>query len=150
VVHLVAIDKAHMKIKTVHCQLDTQGSNDIRDVTESVRKAVRELQVQEGTATVFVPGSTAGITTIEFEPGVVHDLAACFSRLAPEDAGYAHEEAWHDGNGHSHVRAGLLGPSLTVPIENGQLLLGTWQQIVVIDFDNRPRRRSYTVTVIGE
>jgi secondary thiamine-phosphate synthase enzyme len=100
--------------------------------------------------TIFTPGSTAGITTIEFEPGVVSDLQSLFDRIVPRDIPYAHEQAWHDGNGHSHVRAGLLGPSLVVPFEDGAPVLGTWQQVVLVDFDARPRERSWTATVMGE
>ena len=99
--------------------------------------------------TLFNVGSTAGITTTEYEPGLVnYDIAACFEKIAPENARYEHEETWHDDNGHSHVRASLLGPSLTVPVVDGQLALGTWQQIVLIDFDTRPRRRSIVCQVI--
>jgi secondary thiamine-phosphate synthase enzyme len=139
-----------MMIKTIHRQTATRGDNDVRDLTDAVQQAIEELRVREGTVTVFVPGATAGVTTIEFEPGVVADLTACFDRLAPQDLDYAHERAWHDGNGHAHIRAGLLGPSLTVPFADGHLLLGTWQQIVLVDFDNRPRQRSYTITVVGQ
>ena len=99
---------------------------------------------------MFVTGSTAGVTTIEFEPGLLEDLPAAFERLAPQGLRYRHDETWHDGNGHSHVRASLLGPSLLVPFEDGRLLLGTWQQIVLVDFDNRPRRREIVVQLQGE
>ncbi len=138
-----------MKVVTYEEQVATRGDGDTKDITPAVARRVEESGVREGTATVFVSGSTAGVTTIEFEPGVVRDLRACFDRLAPRDIPYAHEQAWHDGNGHSHVRAGLLGPSLVVPIRNGRLALGTWQQIVLVDFDNRPRRRGWTLTVMG-
>jgi len=99
---------------------------------------------------MFVPGSTAALTTVEFEPGLVQDLPAFFERIIPRRAHYHHEDTWHDGNGHSHVRASLLGPSLTVPFKDGALLLGTWQQIVLIDFDNRRRRRKLVVQLSGE
>ena len=98
---------------------------------------------------MFVPGSTAGLTTVEFEPGLVRDLPVAFERIAPRDATYHHEETWHDGNGHSHVRASTIGPSLTVPVAAGGLVLGTWQQIILVDFDNRARERRVVVTVLG-
>jgi secondary thiamine-phosphate synthase enzyme len=131
-------------------KLRTRGNNDICDVTDAVKQCVADAGVRAGTATVFVPGSTAGLTTIEYEPGVVSDLARCFERLVPVAHDYAHERAWHDGNGHSHVRAALLGPSLVLPIADGKPLLGTWQQVVLVDFDNRPRDRTYSVTIMGE
>ncbi len=138
-----------MKVITYEERVSTRGDGDTRDLTGEIGCRVRESGVTEGTATVFVPGSTAGITTIEHEPGVVRDLKDCLERLAPRDIPYAHEEAWHDGNGHSHVRAALLGPSVVVPIREGRLALGTWQQVVLVDFDNRPRTRTWTVTVMG-
>ena len=113
-------------------------------------RCIDESGISHGTASLFVPGSTAGLTTIEYEPGVVRDLADCFDRLAPREMTYAHERAWGDGNGHSHVRAALLGPSLVLPIQASRAVLGTWQQVVLVDFDNRPRRRTWTVTVMGE
>ncbi len=137
--------RAHHFNRTV----TSRGDGQIHDLTAEVLACVAEAGVRDGLCTVFVPGSTAGLTTIEHEPGVVHDLVACFDRLAPESLDYAHERAWHDGNGHSHVRAALLGPSLTVPVQAGAPLLGTWQQIVLVDFDNKPRSRRYAVTVIG-
>jgi secondary thiamine-phosphate synthase enzyme len=130
--------------------VSTRGDDDILDLTEEVQALVRKHRLREGHALVFVSGSTAGLTTVEFEPGLVKDLPAAFERLAPRAARYHHEEAWHDGNGHSHVRASLLGPSLIVPVRDGELLLGTWQQIVLIDFDNRPRRREVVVQLSGE
>ena len=138
-----------MNVRTFQRQVDTRGEGDVQDLTGEVASCVAESGVREGTATIFVPGSTGGVTTIEYEPGVVQDLRDCFDRLAPREIPYAHEEAWHDGNGHSHVRAGVLGPSLVLPVQGGQLLLGTWQQVVLVDFDNRPRRRDWVVTVMG-
>ena len=121
------------------------------NLTDEVLQCVGGGKIRSGTATVFVIGSTAGITTTEFEPGLVnHDLAALFERLAPAHGVYQHEETWHDDNGHSHVQASLLGPSLTVPLIEGRLTLGTWQQIILIDFDTRPRDRQIVVQVIGE
>jgi secondary thiamine-phosphate synthase enzyme len=114
-----------------------------------VGELVRKYQFREGQALVFVSGSTAALTTIEYEPGLLKDLPAAFERIAPKGLRYFHEDTWHDGNGHSHVRASLLGPSLTVPFRDAELLLGTWQQIVLVDFDNRPRRRELVVQLTG-
>ena len=119
------------------------------DATARVQEVVRRHGFLEGQALVFVSGSTAGLTTVEFEPGLQKDLPAAFERLAPRGIRYEHEETWHDDNGHSHVRASLLGPSLTVPFRDGRLLLGTWQQIVLIDFDTRSRRREVVVQLTG-
>jgi secondary thiamine-phosphate synthase enzyme len=139
-----------MTVRTFTREISTRGDAQVLDVTPAILECVATAGIREGTATVFVPGSTAGLTTIEHEPGVVADLRDCFDRLAPVDLDYAHERAWHDGNGHSHVRAALLGPSLTVPIADGAAVLGTWQQVVLVDFDNRPRHRTWSVTVMGE
>jgi secondary thiamine-phosphate synthase enzyme len=122
---------------------------DIRDITGELDRIIRQGGVREGTLAASVVGSTGSLTTIEYEPGVVDDLKAAIERLAPRDGVYAHEEAWHDGNGHSHVQAALLGPSLHLPVREGRLELGTWQQVVVINHDNRPRRRPIEVTVTG-
>jgi secondary thiamine-phosphate synthase enzyme len=131
-------------------QVRTKGNDDIVDLTERVQGLVAKHGYQEGHALVFVAGSTAGLTTIEYEPGLVEDLPAAFERIAPRGIAYRHEERWHDGNGHSHVRASLLGPSLIVPFREGRLLLGTWQQIVLVDFDTRARERSVVVQISGE
>ena len=128
----------------------TQGFNDTHDLTSKVLDIVSTSKVSEGLVTVFIPGSTAGITTIEFEDGVVGDLKKAIERLAPQDMHYDHDRRWGDGNGFAHVRAALLGPSLTVPVAGGRMQLGTWQQIVLIDFDNRPRQREVLVQVVGE
>jgi secondary thiamine-phosphate synthase enzyme len=138
-----------MNLVTDTFRLQTQGDDHILDVTERVQEILSKHGFDEGQALVFVSGSTAGITTIEYEPGLLEDIPAAFEKIAPKGAAYRHEEAWHDGNGHSHVRASLLGPSLTVPFRKGKLLLGTWQQIVVIDFDNRPRQRDVVVQLTG-
>jgi secondary thiamine-phosphate synthase enzyme len=129
---------------------ETRGDDDIQDLTGDVQALVDRCSLREGQVLVFVPGATAGVTTIEFEPGLLKDLPAAFERLAPRGLRYHHEDTWHDGNGHSHVRASLLGPSLTVPVVGGRLALGTWQQIVLVDFDNRPRRREIVVQLWGE
>jgi len=131
--------------------VETQGNSHVLNLTDQVSRRLREGKIQNGTATVFVVGSTAGVTTTEFEPGLVnHDLKACFETLAPEHGRYLHEETWHDDNGHAHVRASLLGPSLTVPFSDKTMTLGTWQQIVLIDFDTRRRSRRILVQVVGE
>lgn len=139
-----------MKIVTDTIPLSTRGDTDIIDITPQIAALVQQHALTQGQALVFVSGSTAGITTIEYEPGLLKDIPAAFDRIAPQGARYFHEETWHDGNGHSHVRAALLGCSLTVPFNEGRLLLGTWQQIVLIDFDNRPRRREVVVQLTGE
>lgn len=139
-----------MEIVTDSVRVSTRGDSEILDVTGPVQDKLTAHGFQEGHALVFVSGSTAGLTTVEYEPGLLHDLPAAFERIAPRDIRYAHEETWHDGNGHSHVRASLLGPSLTVPFRDGRLLLGTWQQIVLIDFDNRPRQRDILVQLFGK
>ncbi len=122
---------------------------DIRDVTPELNRLVAAAGIREGLLAVSMVGSTGSITTIEYEPGVVADLKRAINRLAPPGDDYAHEQAWHDGNGHSHVQAALLGPSLQIALREGRLLLGTWQQVVVINHDNRPRRRPLAVTLIG-
>jgi len=130
--------------------LRTKGETQVLDLTENVRALVRKSGVKEGTVHLFVPGSTAGLTTIEMEPGCVADLKAAFERVAPREGHYDHNARWGDGNGFSHVRASLLGPSLTVPVGGGAPLLGTWQQVVLVDFDNRGRERKIVATVVGE
>ena len=122
---------------------------DIVDITDELSALAIDSGVKVGTLSATVVGSTGSITTIEFEPGVVEDLKAAIERLAPRGMFYAHEAAWHDGNGHSHVQAAMMGPSISVPIRNGCLRLGTWQQVVVINHDNKPRRRPVVVTIIG-
>ena len=134
--------------KTIH--VNTKGFSDIINLTGFVESSLNDTNIREGIVTVFVPGSTAGITTIEFESGAVQDLKACVNRLIPEDIHYQHNVRWGDGNGFSHVRSALLGPSLTVPVADGELMTGTWQQIVLIDFDNRPRYRDIILTFIGD
>jgi secondary thiamine-phosphate synthase enzyme len=129
--------------------LRMQGRNDVADVTGRVEAAVRASGIAEGVVTVFVPGSTAGITTIEFEPGAVADLKRAIDRMAPEELHYEHDRRWGDGNGFSHVRAALIGPSVCIPVSGGRMELGTWQQIVLIDFDNRPRSRDVIVQTVG-
>jgi len=138
-----------MIVKSFTLNLETKGFCHVVDVTEEVQERVGESAVRSGTATVFVVGSTAGVTVVEYEPGLVKDLEDLFNKLAPPTRDYHHEETWHDGNGFSHVRASLLKPSLVVPVIAGKLRLGTWQQIVVLDFDNKSRRREVVVQVMG-
>ena len=137
-------------VVTSEISLNTQGDGDILDITAKVQKHVADSCIQKGIATVFVTHSTVGITTIEFEPGLVADLRKAWDRLVPKNIPYDHDAHWGDGNGYAHVRASLLGASLTVPFTESKLTLGTWQQIVVIDFDNRPRQRTVIVQVMGE
>jgi secondary thiamine-phosphate synthase enzyme len=136
----------------VHCdsfEVALQAGPDIAEITGAIGRIVAEAGVREGSAHVCALGSTASITTIEYEPGAVEDLKRAIERLAPPNQSYAHEMTWHDGNGHSHVQAALLGPSIVVPIRNGALRLGTWQQVVLINHDIHRRRRTVEVTVIG-
>ena len=140
-----------MMVETHEIQMRTRGNSQVLNLTEEVARSLAEGGIRSGTVTMFAIGSTAGITTTEFEPGLVnHDLKAFFEKIAPENGAYRHEETWHDDNGHSHVRASMLGPSLTVPLVDGRLTLGTWQQIVLLDFDTRPRDRRVVVQVMGE
>lgn len=128
-------------------KVKTKGFNDILNITDEVIHVLEESKLKDGTINVFVVGSTAGITTIEFEDGAVSDLKDAFERIAPMDENYSHNEKWGDGNGFSHIRAAILGPSLTIPFEDKVIELGTWQQIVLVDFDNRSRERNIIVTV---
>ena len=128
-------------------RFSTQGFNEIRDITPEVQKAVGKAGVREGVAHLFVSGSTAALTTIEYEPGALADLKRALDQIAPMNADYAHNAAWGDGNGYAHLRAALLKPCLCVPIQDGKLALGTWQQIVLMDFDNRPRQRTVLLTI---
>ena len=138
-------------VKTQHLKIETNGNCHVIDLSSQVENAVAEAGVKDGIVTIFNVGSTAGITTTEFEPGLAnHDLEGAFERLAPRNARYEHEQTWHDDNGHSHVRASVLGPSLSVPIVDGRLTLGTWQQIVLVDFDTRPRTRTIVCQIVGE
>ncbi len=138
-------------VKTEKIQVRTKGNCDIVNITEQVSEAIGQSDITDGTVTLLNVGSTAGITTTEYEPGLVnYDIAAAFEKIAPERARYEHEETWHDDNGHSHVQAALLGPSLSVPVVDGRLTLGTWQQIILVDFDTRPRTRTVICQIIGE
>ena len=135
---------------TKQIAIHTKGNGDIIDITGAVAEAVATSEITSGMVTIFIAGSTAGVTTVEYEPGLVADLRELWERIAPSDIEYQHDRRWHDGNGHSHVRASLLGASLTVPFEKKSLILGTWQQIVVVDFDNRSRSRQVILQLIGD
>jgi secondary thiamine-phosphate synthase enzyme len=139
-----------MPVVTKTLSFQTKGNDDMVDITSKVQDVLSSSGLTNGILTVFVPGSTASVTTIEYEPGLLKDFPRAIENLAPKDAHYDHNARWGDGNGHSHVRASTIGPSLVVPFENGRLMLGTWQQIVFIDFDNRPRARNVIVQAIGE
>jgi secondary thiamine-phosphate synthase enzyme len=139
-----------MSCHTFTLELPGTTGTDIHDVTAQVAQAVDSSGVGSGLVTVHVAGSTGAVTTIEYESGCLADLRALLDRLAPQGANYEHELRWHDGNGHSHLRASLMGPSLTVPVLEGRLVLGTWQQIIVLDFDNKSRQRRVLVQVLGE
>lgn len=135
---------------THRLSLHTRGNCDIQDITSQVAAAVRESGLQAGTATVFCPGSTGGLTTIEYESGALSDLRQVLDAIAPAGRDYRHHLRWGDDNGHSHIRAALIGPSLTVPFVEGRLTLGTWQQIVFLDFDTCPRSRELVIQIVGE
>jgi secondary thiamine-phosphate synthase enzyme len=137
-------------VTTKKIQLNTKGDCDVIDITSQVSQAIRESELDSGVATIFVSGSTAGVTTVEYEPGLVHDLQVLFERIAPKGIDYRHNLRWGDGNGHAHIRASLLGASLAVPFTHKSPMLGTWQQIVFIDFDNRPRSRELVLQLVGE
>jgi secondary thiamine-phosphate synthase enzyme len=139
-----------MLVRTIRRSVATRGDAEILDVTAEVAEAVRLSGIASGIAAVFVTGSTAALTTLEFEPGLVHDLKAAFERLYPREMEYRHHERWGDDNGHSHVRASMLGPSLVIPVTEGKLTLGAWQQVVLVDFDTRPRTREFVVQTMGE
>ncbi|MGD2207182.1 MAG: secondary thiamine-phosphate synthase enzyme YjbQ [Anaerolineae bacterium] len=137
-------------VTTRRIKFHTQGNGHILNITDEVAREIRSTGLRDGIVTVFTPSSTSALTTIEFESGAVHDLQQLFDRIAPPDIDYRHNLRWGDGNGHSHVRHALLGSSLTIPFVDGQMTLGTWQQIVFVDFDNRDRSRSLVIQIMGE
>ncbi|MBU1935765.1 secondary thiamine-phosphate synthase enzyme YjbQ [bacterium] len=139
-----------MPVEIHHISLSTKGDGDIRDLTEQVASQLSETKLKDGIVTVFVPGSTASITTIEFEPGLRKDIPEILNRLIPSGIRYHHDDTWGDGNGYAHVRAAFVGPGITVPFTDGRLSLGTWQQIVLLEFDNRSRRREIIMQFVGE
>ena len=138
-----------MKIKTTTISVTTKGHNDIIDITDQVSDVLRSSGLSEGSALVFAPGATAGITTIEHEPGLLKDYPAFFEKIIPANAKYNHDDTWHDANGYAHIRASLQGASFTVPFLNAKLMLGTWQQIILVDFDNRSRKRNVVIQLTG-
>ena len=138
-----------MAVRTFRESIQTRGNGHILDITSAVSQAVESSGLSEGLATVFVTGSTASVTTIEYEPGLVHDLTEAVERLYPRAMEYRHHERWGDDNGHSHVRASMLGPSVSVPFTSSKLTLGTWQQIILVDFDTSPRSRDYIIQILG-
>lgn len=137
-------------VETKIIEFETKGDGDIIDLTSNLKSAIHDAKIVSGVATVFVPGSTAGLTTIEYEPGLLKDVPQLMERLVPSDRSYQHDETWHDGNGFSHLRSALIGPNVTVPFVNRELLLGTWQQVVLLDFDNRPRSRRVIFQIMGD
>jgi secondary thiamine-phosphate synthase enzyme len=139
-----------MPVKSLNISFNTRGDAEVTDITQKVSDCLDASGLKDGIVTIFCPSSTSALTTIEYEPGVVNDLRRLFNEIIPQDRPYAHDAAWGDGNGHSHVRAALLKASLTVPFVKGRLTLGTWQQIIYIDFDNRPRRRELVLQFMGE
>ena len=139
-----------MTVVTEQLSIRTRGEGDILDVTSDVAEAVAKSKLQNGVVTIFVPGSTGALTTIEYEPGLLNDLPASLERIIPKNMVYEHERRWHDGNGHSHIRASIIGPSITIPFVNGELTLGTWQQIVFLELDVHSRNRNLVLQVIGE
>lgn len=138
-----------MPVFTRTLSLETRGNNEMVNITNHVEEIIAAGDVKEGISTIFVPGSTASITTIEFEPGLQKDMPRALERVAPSDATYEHDMKWGDGNGVSHVRASIIGPGIVVPFKDKSLLLGTWQQIVLVEFDVRPRRRDVIIQVMG-
>ncbi|MEM2088372.1 MAG: secondary thiamine-phosphate synthase enzyme YjbQ [Thermoproteota archaeon] len=139
-----------MKIFESELGIRTKGESDIVDVTDEIERIISKAGIRNGIVNIFVPGSTGAVTTIEYEPGLLKDLPNALERIAPKNNYYEHEKMWHDGNGHSHVRASILGPSITIPIKDGCLRLGTWQQLVFLELDVRPRSRTLVVTCLGE
>jgi len=139
-----------LTVSTKIIKIQSKGENDMVNLTEKVSHLVAKSGITNGIATIFVSGSTGSVTTIEFEPGLIHDFPEMLKRMAPKNLDYGHEKMWHDGNGHSHVKASLLGPSLTIPFIDSQLCLGTWQQIIFLELDTRSRNRDLILQVIGE
>ncbi len=131
-------------------KIKSKGENDVINITDQTSKALHESEIMNGTVTLFVSGSTGALTTIEYEPGLMKDFPDMLERIAPRNIEYGHEKMWHDGNGHSHVKASLIGPSLAIPFKNKELLLGTWQQIVFVELDTRSRERNIVLQIMGQ
>ena len=140
----------NMKVVSDAIKLQTQGEGDMIDMTSQLSNIVKESKIKNGTVTIFVSGSTAAVTTIEYESGLIHDFPEMLSRIVPKDLEYEHDNTWHDGNGHSHVRSSLIGPSITIPIIHGKLTLGTWQQVVLLEMDTRSRNRTVILQIMGQ
>lgn len=139
-----------MSVETHTISLETEGNGDVRDITDRVKDCVKNSKLSHGIATIFTPSATSAITSLEYEPGCVRDLQRVFDEIIPPDREYAHNQRWGDGNGHSHARAALLKSSLTIPFIDSSLTLGTWQSLILVDFDNRPRSRKLVVQLLGE
>lgn len=139
-----------MKVFNQTLTIETKGFSHIIDITNQLESAVEESGIENGIALVFVPGSTGGVTTIEYEPGLLKDFPELMEKLIPSNRSYHHDQTWHDGNGFSHLRSSLIGTSLVLPIYKGSVIHGTWQQVVIVDFDNRPRRRNVVIHLLGE
>ncbi len=139
-----------MAVETRYIPVETGGDGDILELTQDIQNQINSSGINDGVVTIFTPSATSGITTLEFEPGCVEDLQRLFNEIISPEKNYAHNQRWGDGNGHSHIRAGLIKPSLTVPIVEGKMTLGTWQSIILVDFDNRPRKRNLVVQIMGE
>lgn len=139
-----------MKVLTGTLEVETRGHTHIIDLTRETKLFLEKTRATEGFLTLFVPGSTAALSTIEYEPGLLKDLSEILEKLAPSGRRYHHDDTWGDGNGYAHIRAALLGPSLSIPFKNKELLVGTWQQIILVDFDNRPRKRKIIIQIVGE
>lgn len=140
----------NMKVVSDTIKLQTQGEGDMIDMTSQLSDIVKESKIKNGTVTIFVSGSTAAVTTIEYESGLIHDFPEMLSRIVPKDLEYEHDNTWHDGNGHSHVRSSLIGPNITIPIIHGKLTLGTWQQVVLLEMDTRSRNRTVILQIMGQ
>jgi secondary thiamine-phosphate synthase enzyme len=139
-----------MKVLSDTIQLHSEGEGDIIDMTTELSNIVKESKIKNGTVTIFVSGSTAAVTTIEYEPGLIHDFPEMLARIVPKDIEYEHDNTWHDGNGHSHLRSSIIGPSITIPIIQSKLTLGTWQQVVLLEMDTRSRDRTVILQIMGE
>jgi secondary thiamine-phosphate synthase enzyme len=140
----------NMKVVSDTIKLQTEGEGDMIDMTSQLSNIVKESKIKNGTVTIFISGSTAAVTTIEYESGLIHDFPTMLSRIVPKDIEYEHDNTWHDGNGHSHVRSSLIGPSITIPIIHGKLTLGTWQQVVLLEMDTRSRNRTVILQIMGK
>jgi secondary thiamine-phosphate synthase enzyme len=143
-------ERCCLKVFSDNIRFSTEGDGTVRDITGEVDGIIEESGVREGIVSVFVPGSTGAITTVEYEPGLIRDLPEFFEKIIPSGKSYHHDQTWGDGNGFSHLRASLVGPSVTVPVSEGSMVRGTWQQIIFLDFDNRSRNRTLRVSVLGE